>query len=143
MELEIIDDAVGTVQSNPSMYLQTEEARAYQLVSSLASDATILEAFPVVIDRIAGWWVVAAEQDWLIKGNEFPPEISFRRIVPFPEAGQNSIRSEILLTAFADRAVTYRGGERLVITGDEKELEELEVTLRRHYRNHRIVAFRM
>src|SRR5215471_347957 len=46
-------------------------------------------------------------------------EAAFSRIVPFPEAGPNSHRAEVLLSAFADAVVTLGAdGVRRAIAAD-------------------------
>jgi len=41
----------------------------------------------------------------------------FTQVVPFPEAGVNSMRTEVLLTAFAQDVIIRNGVNRTVIAG--------------------------
>ena len=64
------------------------------------------------------WWVVVADVDWLASAGRPLSEL-FSTIVPFPGAGDNSMRSEVLLGAFAEQVLTWCGndGERESIVG--------------------------
>ncbi len=143
MEIHNIDDAVAFVRSHPEMFLRDGVLRADELASNLVSEAAILGVFPITVDRINGWWVVAAEEDWLAKENECSAEVTFNRVVPFPKAGANSMRAEILLTSFASNVVTCTGGKKVLIKGDKSALDEIEPTLINRYAKHRVVAFRL
>jgi hypothetical protein len=81
------------------------------LASKIAADALILRASRTLAVHADPWWAVAADVDWLAAA-PVPVDELFRRIVPFPEAGVNSMRSEILLTAFADDVLTWNGNDQ-------------------------------
>jgi hypothetical protein len=56
--------------------------------------------------------------DWLGTHPDYAPEALFFHIVALPEAGPNSMRAEILLTAFAQKVVTVGTNGRLIIKGE-------------------------
>ena len=89
------------------------------LAQRLSSDAMVLGATEVDVVRAGEWWTVASDTDWLAKPCECALDKLFHQVIPFPEAGPNSMRSEILLTAFARDVVTINSSEEVkVIVGN-------------------------
>jgi hypothetical protein len=63
--------------------------------------------------------------DWLGTHPDYAPEALFFHIVALPEASPNSMRAEILLTAFAQRVVTVGASGRLMIKREVALTEEI------------------
>ena len=76
------------------------------LASNIAFGTAILGAHHVEPTNDGDWWFVASDFDWLSSPDEGYPDSRtlFRTIVPFPEQGPASHRSEIYVAAFAKRA---------------------------------------
>ena len=106
-----IIDPIEHIRSHPDMYLWGGSASPSDLASRLTADALLLGASRTLVVHTDQWWAVAADVDWLA-GAVVSADALFGRIVPFPQAGVNSMRSEVLLTAFADDVVTWSEGDR-------------------------------
>lgn len=104
-DLHIVN-ALEHVRRNPSMYLGGQgKVSGQSLAARLVFDVIDLGALPVDVRRAEDWWIISASLDWLYAAGSTPERL-FHNVVPFPEAGDNSCRREILLTAFADAVVT-------------------------------------
>ena len=107
-------DPLTFLREHPEQYLPGGEVRAYWLAERLAADALLLGASRTQTKRWGDWWSVSADRDWLSNAAVSPTEL-FATIVPFPEAGVNSMRSEVLLGAFGDTvAISTPAGLELV-----------------------------
>jgi hypothetical protein len=112
---------------------------AYRLIS----DPITYRFSPITIENIDGWWFVACKQDWLAKTGIDPVLDLFTRVIDFPEAGVNAIRSEILVNAFSDDVVTYGNDGKIIVRGCESGLTELEARIDTICSGCRVVAFRI
>jgi hypothetical protein len=81
---------------------------------------------------------------WIGSGRAqiMPPEELFSHIVAFPEAGPNSMRAEILLTAFAQQVVTVNANHQSIIKGDVSQANDIWRLLASRPDWKRTVAFR-
>jgi hypothetical protein len=94
---------------------------ASDILTYLVRDLVIVRALPIHIDLIAEWWLISSQKDWLLQPDGSESLENFRHIVRFPEAGREACHSEILLTAFAEIALTWRaGGEMIWITDNDR-----------------------
>lgn len=132
-DLTVLSDAFGYIRRNPARFFLSGEYRPAELAALIVREALAAGARDVSATRIGRWFVVRSDDDWL--ADQW--EASFRRIVPFPQAGQNAMRVEVLAATFADQTATSWRGAISVITGDLDQ--ELEVVLRSH--GGRAVAF--
>jgi hypothetical protein len=122
-DLHALRDAVTIIRKSPRMYLGgVAEATGQHLAARLMTDLVWLGALPAEVRKIESWWVVASKQDWLVGEGRANVDIAFSKIVPFPEAGVNSFRSEILLSAFADAVITVDASGTRWIKGTERGL---------------------
>jgi hypothetical protein len=62
----------------------------------------------VAIERVDDWVLVYSEDDWLREAGSDVSEAAFHRISSYPAGGDNSMRPEVLLTAFTDAVLTIR-----------------------------------
>lgn len=108
-----LDDAVAFVRANPARFLRNGTFHDIELATELVREALLSGSSPVAVVRLEGWTIVHSPQDWL--GPD--ATAAFRRIVPFPEGGQNAMRAEILATAFASEVLTKLDGQVHRITG--------------------------
>jgi len=133
-EIRILDDAVAVVRRRPSMYLKAG-VTAVNLAEALAHDARLLGARQVTVERHDDWTIVGADIDWLRERGAHPHDLApadlFRRIVPFPEDGANSMRHEVLATAFATEVASSTPSDRLVVNGNISDDDRIWVLLRR------------
>lgn len=99
-------DPIEFVRKNVKLFFRSGVFDPDELVAHLVAEALRGRATSVRILRFTDWWIVAGDTDWL--GSD--AERSFRMVVSYPEGGVNSMRAELLVTAFADAAGT--GGSR-------------------------------
>jgi hypothetical protein len=103
-------------------FYQPKDRTGPKLAGSLMYDLAILGAVPARVDQIAGWWLVCAARDWLRLDAGSLNLDPFRRLIPFPAAGDNCYRTEINLSAFAE-AIATCGEEGITwIKGNEHSL---------------------
>src|SRR5690348_11695923 len=111
-------DPLEHIRANREMYLPGGRCDPAYLATRVAEDALTSGAKRVEILHWQDWWVVAADSDWMARCCSGDVRELFDRVVPFPESGVNSMRSEVLLSAFADEVVTGGPGEGAVIKGN-------------------------
>jgi hypothetical protein len=121
------------------MYLPSGRVNGHSLASAIFTDALVESNRRVVVERLNDWWIIASDHDWIGPA----AKDHFERIVPFPEAGPNSMRSEVLLTAFADDVIVFDAVSHCIIKGDAKATEPLIALRKQHPEWKRIVAFRL
>lgn len=111
------------VRQNPTMYLGKDSVLPDELAMFIANDALNLGAKFTAIARLESWWVVGADIDWLLIGHEEHPEDLFFRLLPLEGGGQNALRREILLAAFAKDIRTIESGSlsQTIIQGSDEE----------------------
>jgi hypothetical protein len=119
-DIQVLDDAVGLIRQRPTMYLSLG-VTPENIAEAIAHDSLALGAKRILIERHSEWMVVGADIDWLREPGRFgavpaPAEL-FRRIVPLLEDGANSMRHEILATAYAKDVVAATPTDRLLVSG--------------------------
>ncbi len=135
--------SVEAIRRRPEMYVGPGGVRPQLLAAQLARDALELGVGQVEVHHSGAWWIVASNDDWLTLHNQLGVAETFNRILPIPGL-VNSCRSEVVAYALADAAFTSRGGELLVLKGDEAEVRRLLIqpSLSR-LEEKRVVGFRM
>jgi len=94
--------------------------------------------------RAQGWWFVVSEVDWLAGIEPFDEVEAFFRVIHAPEIGVNTMRSEILLNAFASSVWIVAPLEYKKINGEDSQIETIRnLIVQRNLRTNwkRIVAF--
>jgi hypothetical protein len=99
-------DPINHIRSNRAMYIPGAGDPSSYLAQRLLSDAMLLGASHVNVHRDGDWYTVAADKDWLANSGAQDVRELFSRVVPFPQAGVNSMRAEVLLSAFARDVIT-------------------------------------
>jgi len=119
-DIHVLDDAVGLVRRRPTIYLSFG-VTTENIAEAIAHDALVLGARRILIERHSEWIVVGADIDWLCEPGRMgavpTPAVLFRHIVPLLEDGANSMRHEILATAYAQDVVTATPTDRLLVSG--------------------------
>ena len=113
-------DPIEHIRRNPDMYLGTSiDTPAVLIANAMALEAKTLGASRVEIVDADGWKIVRADLDWLNVecSHHVTVEQVFWNICAFPEAGVNSMRAEVLATAFSDAVVTYSQESRYLVKG--------------------------
>ena len=99
-------NALEHIRSHLGLYFPGGHPSPAHIANRLVGDALILGARRTLVVHDGEWWIVAADIDWLGSSGMDLPRL-FTSIVSFPEAGENSMRSEVLLGAFAEDIVTW------------------------------------
>ncbi|MCY4657333.1 MAG: hypothetical protein OXC80_11035 [Gammaproteobacteria bacterium] len=102
------------------------------LVTNIAFGAAALGAGHVEIKNENSWWFAASESNWLAKGltDDHSEETLFLQALDFPELSSQSIRPEIYVSTFADRAYLDLDGRFIHLFGEEptNPLPHIDVT---------------
>ncbi len=112
-------------------------------VERILGDAPYASASECAVWRLNEWWTIASTTDWLAGHPDCTPEEMFHRIVAMPEAGQNTMRGEVLLTAFMPQVVTATPAACTVISGDVASDDEVWNLVSTSSKWQRMIAFRM
>lgn len=132
---------VSKMASLEGFLLNKRSVSTQLLTGNLVSDATLLQAFPITVDRWNEWTIVSSPSDWITKNLATSLRESFFSVQPFPEMGREMFRCNVLLATFCENVVTYSSiGEKEIIKGRE-DLLELEQYLSTNHAEKRIVAF--
>ena len=113
-------DPIAHIRANPKMYTGHDVPSPMFIAHFISLDALTLGASDVRITRFDDWWIVCADLDWLNAPCQCSasPRASFNRLLGFPELAANSMRHEILATAFAQCVVSLSTTDRFVVCGD-------------------------
>jgi hypothetical protein len=138
------DELFAWLRSHASMFFSTVDTTQSALMEHLVGEAVILGCVRVEAEFHDGWAIVGAEMDWF----SVPSRVSvtedclFTRVFAFPEAGDNSCRTEVLVAAFARDVVTASAGRVRIIQGDVPPNDSVVRLLSETSRWRRAVAFR-
>src|SRR5262245_48486171 len=140
MDLQIVD-GLAWVRERPEQFFPSGQPDAMWLVAYVMSDVLELGRGECRISSRAGWWWVASDADWMRHPVHSPQEL-FQRVVPAPGQGMHSLRSEVLLNAFASDVFIWSPGTSTRIKGEApgRELVDSAVDPRWCERS---VAFRL
>lgn len=122
-DLEIVN-GLDWVRRNEDRLLSSNN-RALEIATGLIGDVLIL-AGSVQAYRDGEWWVIGSGVDWIGFDGKYNINEIFSQMTPFPEAGDNSMRAEILLFCFARDVVTFAQGELTIIKGEFHELQLID-----------------
>lgn len=139
--MQAMTDAVAYVRERPDRFCRAGFPEPIELATNLVSEALILGGRETCIMRCDAWWVIGSDVDWLSIHPEYAPKDLFFRLVAFPEAGANSIRAEVLLTAFAQQVITVGANVHMVVKGHVAPTEEVWQIMASHSGWKRMVAF--
>jgi hypothetical protein len=140
--VEIFDNPIEWIKSRPEMFLW-QQNRGLQLLTNILSDALLLTDGQITALKKNEWWIAGSNVDWLSVNSNFSSKELFARMIAMPEAGQNSIRGEVLLTAFAKDVVTIANGQLSLVKGSIQGAEDFLLELNQKNDWTRLVTFRM
>jgi hypothetical protein len=93
------------VRRHPERFLRSLPASGAELAERLAGDLLLLGGRRTLLLQEPRWFGVASDLRWLPTNDEAQLRRAFEKMRPFPEAGVNSVHSEILIGAFATNLV--------------------------------------
>ena len=108
-------NAIQHIRDHPRMYLPDGKVSGEYLLSQLVLDALFLGVRDIRVQHINEWWLIGSSADSFPEDSGEQLITLFTQVVPFPEAGVNSMRTEVLLTAFAQDVIIRNGVNRTVI----------------------------
>jgi len=122
--------ALQWAEEHPSFFFADGKVTAESLANQLVAGATALGAEHVEVRAVGRWLVVASSHDWFASASfPMPEDLAFQALTPFPELGQNCIRPECLVAAFAESTVVCGPAGMMVVKGkvddDDPVLAEL------------------
>ena len=109
MSVTRLPPALDLIRAHPDMYLPRGNLPLWnKLQGLLVFDAITLGAEAVTTRRMGMWTLVESNTDWLYLGHYRKTSLTdlFGNVLPFVEAGDNSIRHEVVVAAFASCVVT-------------------------------------
>jgi hypothetical protein len=105
-------------REHPQYFFANGVPSAESLVEQLAAGARALGAREVEMHSFLGWFVVAASDDWFANARfPVPENFEFQALTPFPEYGQNCVRPEAVVAAFAREVVVRKSAAVHVVKG--------------------------
>ena len=113
-----------------------------ELITHIVGEVLLLGGSETCTMRSGDWWIISSNVDWLATCPDYAPEELFFHIVALPEAGPNSMRAEILLTAFAQQVITASTDQRSIIKGDVSPADNIWQLIASPPDLRRTVAFR-
>ena len=118
MDVLKIVDGLEWVRKNRDRFFDGQVTGG-KLANALVEQALVLGATDAANLNHDNWQIVGATRDWFREGRFVANDIeSFRRVLPLPEAGQYSLRAEILIAAFARDIVTISNEARYQLETD-------------------------
>ncbi len=109
-------EAIDWVRSRPQQFFPPGPIAAVQIAAYVMADVMLLGGESCVVRRFGDWWIVAGERNWL-QHETIDVEALFRRVVPDPRQGNHSMRSEIIVAAFATQVSAISDGRVYPVKG--------------------------
>ena len=123
--MQALADAIDYVRQRPERFFRAGSPEPVELVTHIVGEVLLLGGSETYTMRNGDWWIISSNVDWLAKCPDYAPEELFFNIVALPEAGPNSMRAEILLTAFAQQVVTVSADHQSIIKGDVSQANDI------------------
>ena len=140
MELQIVD-AIAWVRGNAKLCFPAGVVEPVPVLYGLVGDVVVLGGGDCRILRQGTWWAVCSNVDWLVHP-KFSVRELFDHVVAAPGHGDNSMRAEVLLNAFAEDVFTISGSSPLAIRGVPPP-HEFVIQLHADNWSMRVVVFRL
>jgi hypothetical protein len=104
--IRLVEPALQWARAHPSFFFQDGVVSAESLVEQVVAGAEALGATAVEVHAIGGGLVVAAGTDWFASARfPIPEDFNFQALTPFPELGENCVRPECVVAAFAEQVI--------------------------------------
>ncbi|MBJ2157315.1 hypothetical protein [Variovorax sp. IB41] len=144
MTIKILkESAIEWVRAHPAMFFDAGQATAQNLVEQLTNGARVLGATTVETITAGAWHVVAAREDWFPNARiPIPGDFKFSALVGFPEQGDNCVRPEFLIAAFASDVIVKAENSEPIVLGTVLPEDEIYEVLARNKTWCRVIAFR-
>ena len=140
--MQALADAIDYVRQRPERFFRAGSPEPVELITHIVGEVLLLGGSETCTMRSGDWWIISSNVDWLATCPDYAPEELFFHIVAFPEAGPNSMRAEILLTAFAQQVVTGSADHQSIIKGDVSQADNIWELMTSRPNWKRTVAFR-
>jgi hypothetical protein len=114
----IIADPIQWVKAKPEYFFHSGVPTPMELINLLVVEVLVLGHGSCTIRPTENWWIIGSEIDWL-QNDKYSEEELFKRIVPAPQFGDNSMRAEILVACYARSVWLTLDGQRKCIKGDK------------------------
>ena len=136
-----VEDGIPRIQH---LYFGEGGATGKKVSEAIEECARLLGAGKTKIDVKAGWYFICADVDWLFNSVHKVNGIEdiFKNPFPFPEAGVNSCRMEVMARIFSEKAYTIGHGKMYPIKGEPVSSNTLDKHLTSLGDWKRIVAFK-
>jgi hypothetical protein len=121
-DLSLSEPAIDRIRRDPPRYLGARLPTPPFMAGALVQDALLCGIKDVRVQRYDDNWIsVCASEDWIVPNIKWekPPTYAhvFRTLIPFPQAGPNSFRSEVLVAAFSSDLSVVQGASVSVCVG--------------------------
>ena len=123
--MQALAEAIDYVRQRPERFFRAGSPAPVELVTHIVGEVLLLGGSETYTMRNGDWWIISSNVDWLATCPDYAPEELFFNIVALPEAGPNSMRAEILLTAFAQQVVTVSADHQSIIKGDVSQADDI------------------
>jgi hypothetical protein len=124
-EIVIVGSVLKWVREHPSYFFHSGVPTVEVLVEQLVAGARALGALTVEVEQFEDWFIFAAAEDWFSRARFPVPETFEFHVLPaFPELGDNCVRPECLVAAFA-RDVVVRSPSSVRIVNGSVECKAL------------------
>lgn len=141
--IQILGNVLQWARAHPSYFFSNGVVSAESLVEQLVAGARALGASEVEAHDIGGWFVVAAHNDWFSRARfPIPEDFNFHALTPFPELGQNCVRPECVVAAFAEEAVVRGPSGTHVVKGAVAPNDPILICIAEAPSWERAIAFR-
>jgi hypothetical protein len=104
-DLNPVEPATERIRRSPSRYLGSRLPTSPFMASALVQDALLCGITEIRVAQHDNWTSVSANEDWIIPHIKWERPLNydhvFRTLIPFPQAGPNSFRSEVVVAAFS------------------------------------------
>ncbi|WP_284620703.1 hypothetical protein [Aquabacterium humicola] len=141
--IRIIEDSLTWARRHPSYFFKDGKASTNDIASYLRQGVETLTNEAPCVERVEDWWVIASHNDWFRLGRSpIPEDLSLTNLLAFPEMGQNFVRPESVLAAFAKDIVVQGSAGPHVVKGTVETHDPVYLRLAESGGCSRVVAFR-
>lgn len=115
-------DAVARLESQ---MFRSGSFDAFEAVGEIVRAALNCGAKDVAVHRVDSWFFISSLTDWLVEDGRDVSERAFSRICSYKAGGDNSMRPEVLLTAFTNSVITVSASGVRVVKGSSPNTDAI------------------